>query len=230
MKILAIDSSGTVASVAVTDNGALIGEYSINNNLTHSQTLMPMVSKLLEDLALKPNDIDIFSVAIGPGSFTGLRIGISMIKGMAQALSKPVIGVSTLDGLAMNISLFNDLICPMIDARNDNVYTALYTNSGGQLRLESDYMAVHIEQLIDAIPPEKTVIFLGDGALKYNDMLKNKLQNRFILAENNLLLQRASSIAQVAYSKAIAGNTETFYELKPMYLRASQAERMLEQS
>lgn len=126
MKVLALDTSSIVASVAVMNDGILLGEYTLNHNKTHSQKLVPIIQQLLSDLELEPFDIDLFAVSKGPGSFTGLRIAITTAKAMAYALDKPIIGVPTLDILAHNISFCQHLICPIMDARNNRVYTALY--------------------------------------------------------------------------------------------------------
>lgn len=228
MKILAIDSSGAVASAAVLENGIVIGEYSINNKLTHSQKLMPMIDQLLKSLDLRPNDIDVFGCAIGPGSFTGLRIGISMVKGMAQALDKPVIGLPTLDGLAYNLAGFSGYICPLIDARNDNVYTSIYLSepSKPDFIRQSEFMAVHIKELIEILPKDKTIAFVGDAALKFESLLKEDLGSLCFIPAFHLLLQKASSIGYACHQLASKGSFNSAYSLTPLYLRASQAERM----
>jgi len=229
MRILAIDSSGSVASAAVVEDGIIIGEYSINNKLTHSQKLMPMIDQLLKSLDLRPIDIDIFSCAIGPGSFTGLRIGISIVKGMAQALDKQVVGVPTLDGLAWNLSGITGYICPIIDARNDNVYTALYVSepSDAGVSKESEYMATHISELIKFLPKDKQIAFVGDAVSKFSELLKEKLGNMCYIPSSHLHLQKASSVGYASYLLASAGKTGSAYSLSPLYLRSSQAERIL---
>ncbi|HEX9062575.1 MAG TPA: tRNA (adenosine(37)-N6)-threonylcarbamoyltransferase complex dimerization subunit type 1 TsaB, partial [Clostridia bacterium] len=124
MKILALDSSSLVASVAITEDKKLLGEYNVNNGLTHSKNLMPMLTELMKTLGLKPSDIDMYAASIGPGSFTGIRIGVTSIKAMAYATGKPVASVPTLDALAYNAEGFDGVICPIMDARNNQVYTA----------------------------------------------------------------------------------------------------------
>lgn len=229
MKILAIDSSGNVASAAVMDNGILIGEYSINNKLTHSQKLMPMVDELLKSLELKPEEIDVYACSMGPGSFTGLRIGISAVKGIAQALNKPVIGIPTLDGLAWNVQNFAGYICPMIDARNDNVYTAIYSSSeeNSEIKLISEYLAVHINELIERLPNDNRIMFLGDGVFKFRDLLENKFGRISFFPAGHQLLQRAGSICAAANQKAAAKELDSVFNLTPIYLRQAQAERVI---
>ncbi|MGE5328366.1 MAG: tRNA (adenosine(37)-N6)-threonylcarbamoyltransferase complex dimerization subunit type 1 TsaB [Deltaproteobacteria bacterium] len=226
MRILAIDSSGAAASCAVIEDGIVIGEYSINNKLTHSQKLMPMIDQLLKGLDFKPNNIDAYGCSIGPGSFTGLRIGISIVKGMAQALNKPAVGVSTLDGLAWNISGTSGYICPIIDARNDNVYTAVYQSSDTGPNLKSEYMAVNIKELIELLPKDKTITFVGDAVLKFKELLKENLYDICSIPPSHLLLPRASSVGYACCLLAAAGNLKSAYSLTPLYLRPSQAERI----
>ena len=228
MKILGIDTSGSIASVAVLENDSFLGEYSINDKKTHSQKLMPMVNELFNSLELKPLDIDAFAVSVGPGSFTGLRIGISTIKGMAQALDKPVIGVPTLEGLAYNVLAYAGSICPIIDARNDNVYTAIFSfdKTNKILQRHSEYMALHIQELIARLENEGQVIFLGNAAQKFKHTIKEKLKSRAEFAENHLSLPKASSIAFAGYKSLIAGQVDSFISIKPLYVRSSQAERM----
>ena len=228
MKILSLDTSGAIASVAVLDENIILGEYSINHQKTHSQKLMPMVSDLLNCLELALKDIDIFAVSIGPGSFTGLRIGIATVKGMAQALNKAVIGIPTLDGLAYNLAGFSGNICPIIDARNDNIYTALYTFNQNDLTLikHIDYKALHIDELLNILSNKESITFLGDGVLKHEKYLKDKLGTAASFAPRHNLLQKASSVGMAAYNKALSGQLESYINVLPLYLRASQAERL----
>jgi len=228
MKILAIDSSGAVASVAVIEDGIVTGEYSINNKLTHSQKLMPMIDQLLKSLDLKPCDIDVFGCAIGPGSFTGLRIGISIVKGMAQALDKPVVGIPTLDGLAWNLSGFLGYICPIIDARNDNVYTGIYSSEASEsgISLKSEYKAIHIKELIETLPNDKPIAFVGDAVFKFKELLRENLGGLCFIPSTHLLLQKASSVGYACHLLASTGKLVSAYSLTPLYLRTSQAERM----
>ena len=232
MKILSLDTSGTVASVAILDENVILGEYNINHNKTHSQKLMPMVNDLLNNLELKPADIDIFSVSVGPGSFTGLRIGIATVKGMAQALNKPVIGIPTLDGLAFNLAGYSGNICPIIDARNDNIYIALYTFNKYDLTLNMhvDYKALHIDELLNILSNKEPIIFLGDGVLKHKEYLKEKLGTVASFAPSHNLLQRASSVGMAAFTKAKSGQLESYIDVLPLYLRASQAERLFKEN
>ena len=134
MKILALDSSATVATVAVCDDGALLAEYTLNNGNTHSETLLPMVECVLGKLSMTVNDIDIFAASSGPGSFTGVRIGAATLKGLAFAQGKTCVGVSTLEALATNLSLYEGIVCPVMNARRSQVYTALFRSNGKAFR------------------------------------------------------------------------------------------------
>lgn len=230
MKVLALDTSSMVASVAVMDDEKLIGEYIINHERTHSQKLMPMIDELLRSCGLTMEAIDLVAVAEGPGSFTGLRIGVATAKGLAHAMDIPVVGVSTLDALAFNLPFCQGLICPLLDARRNQVYTALYQWNGGDLHRIEAPMAVALEEFIEKLleRPEK-VVFVGDGVEKYRKILWDQLGERVVLPPSTVKMPRASSVAQLALQKAQAGEVESFYALVPDYLRKSEAERQYEE-
>ena len=166
MIILAMDTSSANAAVAVMNDKKLIGEYIISNDRTHSQIIMPLLEDLLIKCGIKVADVNVFAVATGPGSFTGLRIGMASVKTLAQMCGKPVIGVSSLDSLAENCSLFSGLVCPIIDARRGEVYNALY-RGGDKI---CDERVINLEQLLADIRDEQ-VIFCGDGVVSYSDII-----------------------------------------------------------
>lgn len=226
MKILAIDTSSLVCSAAVSDDGALLGEYTLINGLTHSQKLMPLVDSLLKALSLSIKDIDIFAVTNGPGSFTGLRIGISAVKGFAFAEKKPVIAVSTLEAMAKNVQFTDCLICPLMDARAGQVYNAVYKKSGLSLKTVTPPRAVKIDTVISEMKAlkNKKVLFLGDGVKPNLEKLK-ELGKAAVFAGFNNNSQRAASVALAAYEKALRGETVSADTLNAEYLRKSQAER-----
>lgn len=222
MIVLGMDTSSVNAAVAVMNDKKLIGEFVVSNDRTHSQIIMPLLDELLKKCGLKISDIDVFAVSIGPGSFTGLRIGMATIKTLAQMCNKPVIGVSSLDSLYENCSLFEGVVCPIIDARHNQVYNALYKNGS---KIVGDRI-VSVEQLVFELKDEK-VIFCGDGVLAYNDLiLKN---SNFIIANQNILMQKASSVCLSAYKRAVNNDFDNVYSLVPLYLRKSQAERELDE-
>lgn len=229
MRVLAVDTSSSVAAVAVLDEKELLGEYILNHKKTHSQKLVPMIDQILSSLELKTEDIDIFAAATGPGSFTGLRIGITTIKAMAFALKKPVVGIPSLDALAHNIQAGDTLICPIMDARNDQVFTALYRNNGTEQMKMTEYLGVEIHELIQLIKGKNMkVIFNGDGVFVHEKLLKTELGENCSFAPLSHMLHRASSVAQLALLEAASRRTENCMDMVPFYLRKPQAERELE--
>ena len=229
MKILAVDTSSETASVAIMDNEKLMGEYSINHKKTHSQKLMPMIINIMENLDLKPEDIDVYAASSGPGSFTGLRIGVATIKAMAYSFKKPVVSVPTLDAFVYNVPTADALICPMMDARNRQVYTAVYRFDGIFPSRITDYLAVPVEDLITVLNDmNEKVVFLGDGAFIHKDILSEKRAGKALFVHSCAALQRASSVARLALEKVKRGEVEDSFKLTPFYLRKSQAEQQLE--
>ena len=219
MKILAIDTATDTATAAVTDGSRLIGECVLNHKKTHSQKLMVLIERMMGDLELDISDIDLFAAAEGPGSFTGLRIGIATIKALAHSVNKPVVGVSTLEGLAYNLPYADGLIVPIMDARNNQVFNAAYEWVGGELKEVIAPNACDINECIDRVK-DKKVIFTGDGANVHAELI-NQIGAK--IAPVNARLSRASSIAAAAENK----QTQHYTELTPKYLRLSQAEREL---
>lgn len=227
MRALAVDTSTTMAGIAVVDEHGLLAEYMLNDKKTHSQKLVPMLRELLDSLKLTPADMDIFAAVTGPGSFTGLRIGVTTIKALAYAVQKPVAGIPSLDALANAVTVPDDtLVCPMMDARNNQVYTALYKSHNGLMSNTSGYMGVHVSELVRQIEEKNiNVIFTGDGAALHRDFLKIELGGRCIFMPDFMLQQMAAPAAQLALSLALRGETVSSYDLTPFYLRPSQAER-----
>ena len=168
MKVLAIDTSGLVASVALTEDDVLRAEFTTNDKKTHSQTLLPMLDQLRQMTSLELDAVDAIAIAAGPGSFTGLRIGSATAKGLGLALRKPLVEVPTLEGLAYNLWGTDKLVCPMMDARRNQVYTGLYeymrTEAGCELHVLRDQCAVDVTEIVEACNRlGREVIFLGDG-------------------------------------------------------------------
>lgn len=226
MKILAIDTSSIVATCAIMDNEKLIGEYILNHKRTHSQKIMPIVQEILSSCDLKPEDIDVYAAAKGPGSFTGLRIGIATVKGLAHATNKPVIGISTLEALAFNLPYSEGIIVPMMDARRDRVYTGLYKWEKGDLCVIGEPDVLEVKELLSLLSQRNELIIVnGDGAIAYKDEIISVLGDRVLFAPKSVNMARASSVAELALAKAKAGEVESFMELVPEYLRKSQAQR-----
>lgn len=227
MKLLAIDSSSLSASCAIMDNGSLVGEYFLHTRMTHSQTLMPMAQELLHRTETAIESIDGFALSAGPGSFTGLRIGISAIKGLAFGLDKPCLPVSTLEALAWNLQGFEGIACAVMDARCNQVYTAMFTVSGGNVSRLTEDMALSLDDLVKNIKNQNSPVFLvGDGANLCYNHLDQAGQVR--LAPATLLFQRASSVCACAHRQLLQGTQmQPADKLSPVYLRLPQAEREL---
>lgn len=223
MKILSIDSTSVTASVTISDENIILAEEFINNGLTHSQTLMPMVERILKKASLSIKDIDLFGITNGPGSFTGVRIGIASIKGMADALNKGCVAVSTLEAIAEPLSNTDCIACAVMDARCSQVYTAIFRLGN---RLCED-KAVLIDDLGEELKVyNKKVIFIGDGAKICYEQLMDVLECE--IANEDIRYLHASSICRLVENKIKNGEEPTnSAKLVPFYLRLPQAEREL---
>ena len=230
MKILGFDSSGMVASVAIVEDDILVAEYSVNYKKTHSQTLLPMFDEVVRMTELDLESIDAIAVAAGPGSFTGLRIGMSTVKGLGLALDKPVIAVPTCHALAFNLWGSDKLICPILDARRSQVYTALYEFENGEMITLKEQEAMDIGDLTDIINTmERDVIFVGDGIPVFKERIKENVIKNVSFAPAHLNRQRAGSVAALGLIYMKEGKAESADDVKPVYLRKSQAEREREE-
>ncbi len=239
MKILGIDSSGMVASVAILQDDVIIAEYTMNHKKTHSETLLPMIDEIVKTSETKLEELDAIAIAAGPGSFTGLRIGAATAKGLAMAVDKPVIPIKTCEGLAYNMWGAEGLICPIIDARRNQVYTGLYRVKGNvEVILEQQPMDIHelIEYINDYSKklaeseggPIEGVTFLGDGVAIYQDVIWDEIDVPCKMAPAIMNRQRGASIAsygELLYKEGKYINADDF---APEYLRKSQAERVRE--
>ncbi len=226
MKILGLDSSGIVASVAIVEDDVLIAEYTVNYKKTHSQTLLPMLDEIAKMTELDLNSIDAIAVAAGPGSFTGLRIGSATAKGLGLALKKPLIAIPTVEGLAYNLYDISGLICPIMDARRKQVYTGIYRFTDHQLKVVEDQMAVPMETVIEKLNQYgEAVTFLGDGVSVFHELIAEKMTVPYSFAPAHVNKQRAAAVATLGEIYYRQGKTETAMEHVPDYLRVSQAER-----
>lgn len=226
MKVLAFDSTAKVASVAVSEGEKILAAYSIDNGLTQSELLLPMAENILKSLGLDFDDIDIFAASVGPGSFTGVRIGVSLVKGLAFSKSKPCVAVSTLEGLAENIAPLDALLVPVMDARRSQVYTALFTSRGERAVRICEDMAISISELAKMLSEygDRKIYLSGDGY----SVVKPKLLELGINVESTpdiLINENAASVARLAYRKYLSGEYTTDTEISPSYLRLPQAER-----
>lgn len=228
MKILSLDSATECASCAVLDDDKLLGEINFNYKKQHSVILMEMIDNLLKNVKLDVKSLDGFVVSKGPGSFTGLRIGMAIAKGLSQGSRKPFVSVSSLDALAYNLAYTDGLVCPILDALRNNVYTALYCFEGETLKRISDYMVISIDELIDIVSAKNMpVTFIGDAISKFKDKLSLELKkSKFSPTHINLV--RASSLGQIGLNLLKEGKEDDLYNSAPIYIRKSQAEREYE--
>ena len=229
MKILGIDSSGLVASVAIVEDDRLVAEYNLQYKITHSQTLLPMLEEIRNRIHLDMQTIDAIAVAAGPGSFTGLRIGAATVKGLGLALGKPIIPVPTLEGMAYNCYGTDLLVCPIMDARRNQVYTGLYSfEKEDRIRMKSvmEQTAVGFDELAAKLNDlGREVLFLGDGVPVFAEAMKELLRIPYYFAPAHMNRQRAASVAALGKEKFEQGIFEDAADHAPEYLRLSQAER-----
>ena len=218
MKVLAIDSSGITASAAVADDNHIIAEFTVNNRQTHSQTLLPMVDMVVKMSEIPLESFDAIAVVSGPGSFTGLRIGSATAKGLGLALDKPLVPVPALDGLAYRAACYSGIICPLMDARRNQVYTAAYHITDGKL-----------VNVIGQKATGEKVLFLGDGADVYKDIILEEGNKNYSFAPAHISKQSAASVAMLGIIYYKEGRYESAAEHRPVYLRKPQAEREREE-
>lgn len=227
MNILAVDTSATSASVCVAQENKIIGEFSINTSLTHSQTLVPMIEQVSEKTGIALDNIDAIAVNAGPGSFTGVRIGVAAVKGIAFSRNIPCVSVSTLESMAYNMLDSECIVCAVMDARCSQVYNALFKVSNGKVERLIEDRALSLADLkLNLQKFSEKIILVGDGAEITFNYLENSLQNVFLASVNNRI-QKASSIACVAFEKIKNDETISASELMPVYLRLPQAQREL---
>ena len=222
MKILALDSTAKTSTVAVLENDTLLGLYSVNIQNTHSETLLPMVKSLLDSLKLTNEDIDAYAVSEGPGSFTGVRIGVATVKALAFGRNKPCVGVSTIEALKENLEGFSGVICPIMNARRGQVYTGAFLN--GERFVDDCCMMLDnlIPMLIEKNAP---IYFVGDGYELIQDKEIANLKN----TPEVLRYQNAFSVGKIAYKKIQSSEYVTDVDLRVEYLRKAQAEREREE-
>lgn len=237
MRVLAIDSSGLTATVAIVEDDTTIAEFTINYKKTHSQTLLPMIDEMVKMVEADLDSIDAIAVAGGPGSFTGLRIGSATAKGLGLALGKHLIHIPTADAMAYSIYGCEDIICPIMDARRNQVYTGIYSfvpkkekEDSGQLKYAFQVirvqMAVSVEDLIRRLNIYgRRVVFLGDGVPVYKEMLEKGLKVPYFFAPSYSNRQRAAVVGALGIRYFKQGRYESAAEHRPDYLRVSQAER-----
>jgi tRNA threonylcarbamoyladenosine biosynthesis protein TsaB len=222
MRILAVDTATTSCSVAIVDGASLSAEFTLNKKETHSKHLMEMIETVLKISGFDISAVDGFAVTKGPGSFTGLRIGISTIMGLAAASGKPIVGVSSLEAIAAQVPLSQDLICPLIDARKGEVYFSQYKFISGYLQRQTDEQVTCLEKILDDV--KDSCLFVGNGAVLYKNMILEKLgcSASFAPMDHNTI--RASTVAHLSMTKFKSKNTDKIENFSPHYIRRSDAE------
>ncbi|MCD7725587.1 MAG: tRNA (adenosine(37)-N6)-threonylcarbamoyltransferase complex dimerization subunit type 1 TsaB [Clostridiales bacterium] len=230
MKLLALDSSGLVASVALAEDDHLIAEYTIQYKKTHSQTLLPMLEAIKNMVELDLSTVDAIAVAAGPGSFTGLRIGSATAKGLALALKKPIVPVPTVEGLAYQMYGTDALVCPIMDARRGQVYSGIYEfifeKDHYDMRVIKEQCAAAFEEIVEKLNGlGRQVIFLGDGVPVFRERMAEVMTVPYLLAPAHRSRQSAACIAALGSVYYAQGRLESGEEHAPQYLRLSQAER-----
>lgn len=229
MRILGIESSSLVASAAIVEDDITMAEYTVDFKKTHSQTLLPMIDEMATMLGIELSTVDAIAVSGGPGSFTGLRIGSATAKGLGLALKKPLIHVPTLEAMAYNLYGADALICPIMDARRNQVYTGLYRfrkefeTVAGQEACDVGELTARLNSM------GERVIFLGDGVPVYEKQIREQMKVPFDFAPAHVNRQRAASVAALGAVYFAEGKIESAADHKPDYLRKSQAEREREE-
>ncbi len=225
MYILGIDTATLVCSVALVTEEKLVAEYTLQVRKTHSERLLPLIASVLEGAGIKPQELDGIAVAAGPGSFTGLRIGVVTAKALGQALELPLCGISTLEALAAQHPLFNGLICPMLDARRGQVYNALFFGGSG-IQRETDDRAVTLSDLLAELSErQEPVLFVGDAVKLHRQTLIDALGARACFAPEESAVCRAATVARLGLLELQAAKGQTWQDLVPHYIRRAGAER-----
>lgn len=226
MLIFGLDTCCMPATAAICDGEKLVGEFVINCGKTHSQKIMPQIENMFKSLEISCSDIDCFAAACGPGSFTGVRIGAATLKSMAHAARKPCVSISTLMALAQNAAYFDGIICPILDARRGQVYTAMFEGGDEEVRRITEDSALKLSELIEILSGKnKRILFLGDGIFVHRKEIREKLGNNALFASPNINMNMAGAVAFLGAQAYIRGETAGYESIVPNYIRVSQAER-----
>lgn len=226
MLIFGIDTCCMAATAALVDEKVLLAQTVVNHGKTHSQMMMPQVEEMFKLCGIDPKTVDAFAAAVGPGSFTGVRIGVATAKAMAQAAQKPCIAVSTLEALAYSSRYFDGIIAPILDARRNQVYNALFDCKKGSATRMTPDRALALSELLEELKElNKDVIFMGDGTLVFENEIREALGVRASFAPKTTRMNLAGAVAELGLEKFKAGETVAYGELVPEYVRLSQAEQ-----
>ncbi len=228
MLIFGIDTCCMAATAALVDDRVMVAQTVVNHGKTHSQKMMPQIEEMFRLSEIDPKSVDAFAAAVGPGSFTGVRIGVATAKAMAQAADKPCIAVSTLEALAYSSKLFDGIAAPILDARRNQVYNALFQCGKGKMTRLCDDRAISLDSLLDELKKtDKDVIFMGDGTLVFENEIRKALGARAYFATQLTRMNLAGAVAEIGAEKFQMGETVSYGALVPEYIRLSQAERDL---
>lgn len=225
MQVLGIDTSTLVCSVAVVTPERMLAEYNLQVKKTHSERLLPLIAAMLRDIGLTPGDLSGVAVAVGPGSFTGLRIGVVTARALGQALHLPLVGISTLAGLAAQFPHFPGLISPILDARRNQVYNAVFRPGEGLERVTEDRALSLSELMLELAVYGRPVLFSGDGVPVHRDAITAALGKQACFMPVEAGLNRASTVARLGLDELTAGQGLSYRELVPQYIRRTEAER-----
>jgi tRNA threonylcarbamoyladenosine biosynthesis protein TsaB len=228
MKILGIESSSIAASCAISEDNNLLGEFTLNHKLTHSEKLMPLVESLMSSLDVNISDIDLIAIDEGPGSYTGLRIGAAIAKGLAFSKNIPLVNIASTEALANNIKTVDIPIAVLIDARGERVFYGIYIRAGDKLEALEEIDSGTIQEFLQSTNEKyKKMIFTGDGALKHKTLITEKFGEKVLVADDYDSIIKAWSLCNLGYKKYIKGHKINSKDFSPNYLRPSQAERNL---
>jgi len=221
MLILGIETSTKTCSIALADGKKVRDEISLHLGLSHSERIIPLLDEILKRNGMAIKDVDGIAVSIGPGSFTGIRVGVSTARGLAQSLNIPLVGIPSLDGLAFGTGTSGEVVCPMIDALRREIYTALYK---GRKRL-TPHQLIGIEKWLEILKDKKeTILFLGDPVDIYENLIKDFLKNRAKIVEKDKRYPSAARIAELGLEKLVSGEGKKYDEVFPLYIRRPEAE------
>jgi tRNA threonylcarbamoyladenosine biosynthesis protein TsaB len=224
MRILGVDTSTSSGGLGIIDDDKVVVEHAFCREETPSARLIPAIQDLLEEARLDLAEIDGIAISLGPGSFTGLRVGLSAVKGLALAVNRPVVGIPSLDALASQITCTPYLVCPIVDARKGEVYAALYKQGeGGDIERLTPYQVLSPPALMAGIPPQETV-FLGDGVEVYGELIKGRMGERAFFAPVHLMFLRGITVAELGRTRIKNEETDDISSLVPIYVRQSDAE------
>lgn len=226
MLIFGIDTCCMAATAALVDDRAMVAQTVVNHKKTHSQKMMPQIESMFEFAEVDPMSVDAFAAAVGPGSFTGVRIGVATAKAMAQAADKPCIAVSTLEALAFSSACFDGILAPILDARRGQVYNALFEGGKSGMKRLCDDRALTLDELMSELMADgRDVIFMGDGVLAYRNEICEALGGSAYFAPKVTGMNLGGAVAELGAQKLARGETVKYDELVPQYVRLSQAER-----